>query len=129
MDLSPLGVRAAAGTLRGADRVALEHVWTDEGVVAAPVSNGGQVLHLAVALCVLNDTYREAERLGIDVDGVSVAADGGFDDQWRSTGVEYAVTIDSPAPAEDLARLRAVVDEVAEIPKVLRAGAGVRSRA
>lgn len=128
MHLSPLGVRATAGTLRSTDGVVLEHAWTDEGVVAAPVSNGGQVLHLAVALCVLNDTYREAERLGIDVDGVAVAADGGFDSEWRSTGVEYSLTIDSRASTEDLAHLRAVVDQVAEIPRALRAGAEVRSR-
>jgi hypothetical protein len=52
----------------------LHHTWTDEGVIAAPAANGAQVLHLSVALCVLNDTYREAERLGIEVDGVAVEA-------------------------------------------------------
>lgn len=95
MDLSSLGVLATAGTLRASDEVVLHHTWTEEGVVAAPVTNGAQVLHLSVALCVLNDTYREAQRLGIEVRGVSVAADGGFDDEWRSTGVEYSVTLDS----------------------------------
>ena len=74
--------------------------------------------HLAVALCVLNDTYREVERLGVTVDGVAIEADGSFDDQWRSTGIEYSVTLDSRAPAETLEhpRLGTVVDEVAEIP-------------
>ena len=38
---------------------------------AAPAANGGQLMHLSVALCVLNDTCREAERLGIEVDGVA----------------------------------------------------------
>jgi len=110
----------------------LPHAWTDAGVVAAPCANGAHVLHLSVAMCVLNDTYREAERLGIEVDGVVVEvdgvvveADGAFDDQWRSTGITYAVAIASPAPAEDVVRLRAVVDEVAEIPRALRAGASV----
>lgn len=106
----------------------LHHVWTDEGVVAGPAGNGAQLLHLSVALCVLNDTYREAERLGIAIAGVAVEADGGFDDDWRSTGVTYSVTLDSSAPAEDLARLGAVVDEVAEIPRALRAGAAVGRR-
>jgi len=125
MDLSPLGVRATAGSLRAGEGVVLPHAWTDAGVVAAPCANGAHVLHLSVAMCVLNDTYREAERLGIEVDGLVVEADGAFDDECRSTGITYAVAIASPAPAEDLVRLRAVVDEVAEIPRALRAGASV----
>jgi hypothetical protein len=129
MNLSPLGVRATAGTLRAVEGVVLHHTWTDEGVVASPAGNGAQLLHLSVALCVLNDTYREAERLGIEVAGVAVEADGGFDDEWRSTGITYSVTLDSPAPAGDLARLCAVVDEVAEIPRAIRAGAAVERRA
>ncbi|HYO38063.1 MAG TPA: OsmC family protein [Nocardioidaceae bacterium] len=129
MDLSPLGVRATAGTLRAAQGVVLPHTWTDHGVVAAPAANGAHLLHLSVALCVLNDTYREAERLGIEVDGVAVEADGGFDDDWRSTGVVYSVTVRARASTEELAQLRAVVDEVAEIPRALRAGAPVTPRA
>lgn len=128
MDLSPLGVRATAGTLRAVEGVVLHHTWTDEGVVAGPASNGAQLLHLSVALCVLNDTYREAENLGIEIAGVIVEADGGFDDDWRSTGIAYAVTLDSPATAGDLARLSALVDEVAEIPRAIRAGAAVERR-
>jgi hypothetical protein len=77
---------------------------------------------------VLNDTYREAERLGVEVEGVVVEADGGFDEEWRSTGIEYSVRLDSTAPAEDLERLGAVVDEVAEIPRAIRAGGLVRRR-
>ncbi|QIK66854.1 OsmC family protein [Nocardioides sp. HDW12B] len=131
MDLYTSGVRATAGSLRaavGPETVALRHAWTEEGVVAGPAANGAQVLNLSVALCVLNDTYREAERLGITIDGVAVEADGGFDEDWKSTGISYDVTIDSPAPVEDQARLAAVVDEVAEIPRVLRAGARVVRR-
>lgn len=126
MDLSPLGVRATAGTLRGVEGVVLEHAWTAEGVVAGPASTGVHLLHLSVALCVLNDTYREAEHLGIKVDGIAVEADGGFDSAWCSTGVSYSVTLDSPAAAEELARLAAVVDDVAEIPRAVRAGARVQ---
>ncbi|GAB2736106.1 OsmC family protein [Nocardioides pakistanensis] len=128
MDLSPYGVRATAGTLRAAEGVVLPHAWTDEGVVAAPASNGAQLLHLSVALCVLNDTYREARSRGIELNGIAVEADGGFDEEWHSTGVEYSVSIDSPASADDLARLSAVVDEVAEIPRAIRAGAAVTRR-
>lgn len=129
MDLSPFGVRATAGTLRASEGVVLHHTWTDEGVVAGPAANGGHLLHLSVALCVLNDTYREAERLGIEVDGVAVEADGDFDDEWRSTGIAYSVMLESRASPEDLERLGAVVDEVAEIPRAVRAGARVERRA
>ena len=83
MALSPLGVRATAGTLRASEGVVLHHTWTEEGVVAGPAATGGHLLRVSVALCVLNDTYREAERFGIEVDGVAVEADGDFDDEWR----------------------------------------------
>jgi hypothetical protein len=129
MDLSPFGVRATAGTLRASEGVVLHHAWTEEGVMAGPAANGAQLLHLSVALCVLNDTYREAERLGIHLDGVAVEADGGFDEEWRSTGIDYSVALDARAAVEDLARLGAAVDQVAEIPQAIRAGAPVRRRA
>lgn len=129
MELSPFGVSATAGTLRGSSGIVLRHQWTEGGVVASQASNGGQVLHLSVALCVVNDTYREAERLGIVVEGIAVDADGGFDDEWRSTGIVYSVRLDSTAPTELLARLATVVDEVAEIPRAIRAGASVTRRA
>lgn len=128
MDLSPFGVRAGAGSLRPSDGVVLEHTWTAEGVVAGPATNGAQLLHLSVAVCVLNDTYREARRLGIEVNGVAVSADGAFDDDWRSTGIVYEHTVDSPAPDEQVQELVAAVDVVAEIPQVLRRGASVTRR-
>jgi hypothetical protein len=125
MDLSSFGARATAGTLRDAQGVVLPHVWTGAGVVVGAPANGAQVLHLSVALCVLNDLYREAARLGVEVGGVVVEADGGFDDDWRSTGIVYAVKIESPAPEKEQANLLRVVDEVAEIPRAIRAGAAV----
>ena len=126
MDLSPLGTQATAGSLRASEGVVLQHAWTEAGVVAGPTTNGGQVLHLAVALCILNDTYREAQRLDIRIDGVAVAADGGFDDEWHSTGITYSVALDTRASSADCERLAAAVDAVAEIPRALRAGASVR---
>ena len=97
MDLSTFGARATAGTLRDAQGVVLPHAWTGAGVVVGAPANGAQVLHLSVALCVLNDIYREAARLGVEVAGVVVEADGGFDDDWRSTGIVYAIELESPA--------------------------------
>ena len=61
------------------------------------------------------------------VAGVRVSARGDFDrDTWRSTGVEYEVEIISDSNAGDVAELLRVVDDVAEIPKALRAEATVR---
>lgn len=126
MELSPFGVSATSGTLCVPGGVELHHQWTEEGVMASPVLNGAHVLHLSVAICVLNDTYREAERLGVKLEGVAVESDGSFDEEWRSTGIEYCVTLDSNAPAEELDLLRTSVDEIAEIPRAIRAGAPVR---
>jgi hypothetical protein len=71
--------------------------------------------------------YREAAALGVELDGVRVTAAGGFDTgTWRSTGISYVVEVSSDAPAGDLARLLKAVDEVAEIPRAIRAGATVR---
>ena len=102
------------------------HAWTPDGVVVEAEGTGADVLHLSVALCVLNDTYRECEALGVPVAGVRVAAQGGFDtDSWVSTGITYAVEVDSPADREAVTTLLERVDAVAEIPRVLRAGTTV----
>ena len=86
---------------------------------------GAHLLHLAAAGCVLNDLYREAAALGTALDGVRVSAAGGFTDSGESTGVTYTVEISSHASAEDLEHLLRLVDEVAEIPRAIRAGAPV----
>ena len=114
-----------AGSLR-ADPSAgwlVPHQWSDGGVVIQTVPNGAGVLHVAVALCVLNDTFREAIGRDVEVAGVRVSARGEFDEEtWQSTGVSYAVEVDSPASADDVAALLAQVDRVAEVPRALRAG-------
>ena len=122
---STFPVTLTAGSLR-ADPSAgwlVPHTWTDGGVVVEAAPNGAGVLHVAVALCVLNDTFREARDRDLTVDGVRVSARGKFDEQtWESTGISYAVEVDSPADSGALAELLAHVDEVAEIPRALRAG-------
>lgn len=127
-DASSFAVRACSGTLREGEGAVLPHAWTEEGVLAGPATNGAELLHLAVALCVLNDTYREAQRLQVPVHGVAVTADGGFDDVWSSTGISYDISLDTSAPAETVQLLLEVVEEVAEIPRAIRAGADVRRR-
>jgi anti-sigma factor RsiW len=120
---------AGAGTLRSvaADVVRFPHRWTPEGVTVETSFTGAHLLHLAVAGCVLNDVFREAERLGVIVHGVRVTASGGFNTEtWESTGIGYVVDVDSPASVSELAALLEAVDRVAEIPKSVRAGAGVK---
>ena len=122
-------VAVGAGTLRSAagGAVRFPHRWTPDGVTVEADFTGGHLLHLAAAGCVLNDVYREAAALGIELDGVRVSAAGGFDtDTWASTGISYAVEVSSGAPAGEVARLLEVVDRVAEIPRAIRAGAPVQ---
>jgi uncharacterized OsmC-like protein len=119
----------AAGALRSESEgiVRFPHRWTAEGVTIQGAFTGAHLLHLAIAGCVLNDLYREAAALGIDLHGVRVAASGGFDaDTWTSTGITYSVEISSDARNDEIARLLATVDEIAEIPRAVRAGATVQ---
>jgi uncharacterized OsmC-like protein len=121
-------VVAAAGSFRSeaGGAVTFPHPWTPLGVTVEAPFTGAHLLHLATAGCVLNDLYREARTRGIELDGVRVTATGGFDtDTWTSTGISYRVELDSSAPEADLRELLDVVDRVAEIPRVIRAGASV----
>jgi uncharacterized OsmC-like protein len=126
---SAFRVTASAGSLRPEQEppVQLPHAWTSGGVAVETDSEavtGAHLLHLSVAACVLNDIYREARELEIQVDGVRVTSSGSFDDAWGSTGIEYSLEVDSPADGVD--QLVARVEEVAEIPRAVRAGADVR---
>jgi hypothetical protein len=121
-------VTLTAGSLRGEEALGwvVPHVWTEQGVVVDAPPNGAGLLHVAVALCVVNDLYREGDALGVPVAGVKVTARGGFDTtSWISTGISYAVEIDSFSSAAEVDKLVDRVDEVAEIPRVLRAGTSV----
>ena len=122
-------VVVGAGTMMSpaGSAVRFPHRWTAAGVTVEADFTGAHLLHLAVAGCVLNDIYREAAALGVELAGVRVTATGGFDTEtWRSTGISYVVEVSSAASPGDLARLLEAVDEVAEIPRAIRAGAAVR---
>ena len=123
-------VVVSAGALRPARAdVVMPHRWTTEGVAVEADFTGAHLYHLAAAGCVLNDLYREADRLGIRIDGARVRAAGGFDPAtWSSTGVEYDVEVASEAADDVIERLVRVVDDVAEIPKALRSGTTVVRR-
>jgi uncharacterized OsmC-like protein len=122
-------IAVGAGTLASTSSAAVRfpHRWTPGGVTVEADFTGGHLLHLAAAGCVLNDVYREAAALGIELTGVRVTAAGGFDTStWLSTGIDYAVEVSSDAPADQLTHLLDVVDQVAEIPRAIRAGTTVR---
>ena len=121
-------VRVAAGSRAGdvTPAYVVPHQWTDDGIAVEGGGTGAHLLLTAVACCVLNDVYREAAALDVPVLGVAVHADGGFDEGWASTGIDYRVRVDTPADEETLATLLDRVEQVAEIPRVLRAGAEVR---
>lgn len=89
--------------------------------------NGGQLLNLAVAGCVSNDMFREAARLGLHLRRVTVRVSSDYvGDPAVSSPITYAVSVESDAPAEEIDRLIAHVDRIAEIPNSLRAGTEVR---
>ena len=127
--MEQFAVVVGAGSFRSDDGGAIRfpHRWTPEGVTVETDFTGAHLLHLAAAGCVLNDIYREASDLGIRIDGVRVSAGGGFDTRtWTSTGITYRVELSSPASGEELAVLLDLVDDVAEIPRAIRAGTTVR---
>ena len=122
-------VAVGAGTLMSDSSAGARfpHRWTPGGVTVEADFTGGHLLHLAAAGCVLNDVYREAAKLGIEVKGVRVTAAGGFDTAtWQSTGIDYWVEVSSDASAGELDHLLEVVDDVAEIPRALGAGVTVQ---
>src|SRR5258707_369745 len=86
-------VTVGAGTMMADSGAATRfaHRWTPGGVTVEADFTGGHLLHLAAAGCVLNDLYREAAALGIELKGARVIAAGGFDTAtWRSTGICYS---------------------------------------
>ncbi|GIG28592.1 OsmC family peroxiredoxin [Cellulomonas marina] len=126
----PFEVEVASGTAR--DRLAdplavLPHAWTPGGVAVRGSLTGAHVLLLAVAVCVLNDVHREAQRAGLPVDGVHVVATGSFaTPAWASTGIVWSARVDSSAPTDAVARLLDEVERVAEGPRALAVGTAVR---
>jgi len=122
-------VTVGAGTMMSGSATAVRfpHRWTPDGVTVEADFTGGHLLHLAAAGCVLNDLYREAAAVGIELHGARVTAAGGFDPAtWQSTGIGYSVEVSSDAPADQLGHLLEAVDQAAEIPRAIRAGATVQ---
>ena len=118
-------VAVSAGSLQASDGIRMPHAWTAEGVSVQSQFTGAHLLHVAVAGCVLNDLYREADRLGLPLNGVRVTASGAFGEEWESRGIEYAVALDTSLSDDQLTKLMKTVDDVAEIPRALRRGTTV----
>ncbi len=90
-------------------------------------TNGGEFLMLALATCYCNDLYREAARLGVHLEQVSVEATAEFSGVGiAATHVRYRATVKSPATAEAIARLLRETDAVAEVHNTLRQGVPVQ---
>ena len=72
-------VTVGAGTMMSGSAAAVRfpHRWTPGGVTVEGDFTGGHLLHLAAAGCVLNDLYREAATLGIELTGARVTAAAG----------------------------------------------------
>jgi organic hydroperoxide reductase OsmC/OhrA len=92
--------------------------------------NGGEFLMLALATCYCNDLFREAQRLGIELDSVEVEAAADFPGiGLAARNVTYRATIGSRASREQIERLLHETDAVAEIHNTLRAGTPVTLQA
>lgn len=88
--------------------------------------NGGEFLMLALATCYCNDLYREAQRLGIAIDGAHVQASAEFAGVGlAASDIRYTASIRSSASADDVARLLRETDAVAEVHNTIRAGVPV----
>jgi len=88
--------------------------------------NGGEFLMLALATCYCNDLYREAARLGLQIDAVEVEAQAEFEGVGLAAGnVRYRARIESVEPAAHIESLLAQTDVIAEVHNTLRAGTGV----
>ena len=121
-------VEVGSGSLVSTAGLLLDHSWTDAGISVDSEGTGAHFLLVSVGVCVLNDTYREAQP-GIQVDGVRVRVSGDFDaERWSRAAISYEVEIDSPEDEATLSRLLDQVHAVAEIPRVVRGEVTVSRR-
>lgn len=89
--------------------------------------NGGEFLMLALATCYCNDLYREAAKLGVQLEHVEVEASADFPGiGLAATNITYRAKVSSPAPEATIAKLLTQTDTVAEVHNTLRAGVEVR---
>ena len=81
---------------------------------------------LALATCYCNDIYREAARLGLQVDSVEVEAQADFEGiGLAASNISYRARVESTAPRAKIEELLRQTDAVAEIQNTVRAGSAV----
>ncbi len=82
---------------------------------------------LALATCYCNDLYREATRLGLQLEEVQVQAFAEFAGiGLAASNVRYSATVKSSASQESIAQLLRETDAVAEVHNTLRQGVPVQ---
>ena len=90
-------------------------------------ANGGELLMLALATCYCNDLYREAQRLGLDLEAVEVEASAEFPDiGLAATNIRYKARVKSTAGTEQISKLLRQTDAVAEVHNTIRSGVSVQ---
>ena len=88
---------------------------------------GGELLFLALATCFCNDTYREAVKWNINVEGVEVEVEGDFEAEGRpASNIVYRARINADASEDKIRELMVHIDSVAEIQNTLRVGTPVK---
>jgi organic hydroperoxide reductase OsmC/OhrA len=89
--------------------------------------NGGELLLLAIGGCYSNDIFREAAKLGLQIENVhiEIGADWGGD-PVRAQNVTFSVAVTGNASEREILSLIHHTDKVAEIPNSLRLGAEVK---
>ena len=88
--------------------------------------NGGELLFAALATCFCNDIYREATRRNIAINSIEVHVTGEFGGEGDpAKKILYEAKIDSPNARNEIEKLIADVDAIAEIHNTLRKGIAV----
>ena len=89
--------------------------------------SGGELLFLALATCYCNDIYREAAKLGINVESVEVEVEGDFEAEGKpASNIVYHAKVDADASPEKIRELMLHTDTVVEIQNTLRVGTPVK---
>jgi uncharacterized OsmC-like protein len=89
--------------------------------------NGGELLFLSLATCFCNDLYREAAKMKIDMETVTVTVEGEFGNEGEpATSIRYKVAVVSDAAPDEIAALIKYTDTIAEVHNTLRRGIHVQ---
>ena len=85
--------------------------------------NGGELLLLSLATCFCNDLYREAKKRNIPIDSIEVECAGNFGAEGETgSNFQYKANLKSPATRDEIDKLIAYTDQIAEVHNTLRRG-------